>query len=70
MPSARIKQVHFSSRFFKMKRSKRKSIPAFETWLFQNKRASALVRQGLEDARRGRLVKPKEDFSRYVLSYK
>ena len=42
------------------------SIPAYEAWLFKNKRASALVRQGLEDAKRGRLVKPKEDFSRYA----
>ncbi len=42
------------------------SIPASEIWLFKNPRASALVRQGLEDARRGRLVKAKEDFSKYV----
>lgn len=42
------------------------SLPAHETWLFRNKRASALVQQGLEDARGGRLVKPKEDFSRYI----
>ena len=42
------------------------SIPAHETWLFKNKRASALVRRGLEDARKGRLAKPKEDFSKHV----
>lgn len=42
------------------------SIPAHEAWLFKNKRASTLVRQGLEDAKRGRLVKAKEDFSRYA----
>ncbi len=42
------------------------SIPAHETWLFKNKRASALVQQGLEDAKRGRLVRPKEDFSKYA----
>ena len=42
------------------------SLPAHEVWLFKNKRASALVRQGLEDAKQGRLVKPKEDFSRYL----
>ena len=41
------------------------SVPAHETWLFKNKRASRLVQEGLEDAKRGRLVKPKEDFSRY-----
>ena len=42
------------------------SIPAHETWLFKNKRASALVQQGLEDAKRGRLVKAKEDYSRHI----
>ncbi len=42
------------------------SVPAHEAWLFQNKRASALVRKGLDDARQGRLVKPKEDFSKYA----
>ena len=42
------------------------SIPAHEAWLFKNKRASALVQQGLEDARKGRLVKSKEDFSKHV----
>ena len=33
--------------------------PLKEPWLFKNKRASYLVQQGLEDAKRGRLVKPK-----------
>lgn len=42
------------------------SVPAYEAWLFKNRRASALVQQGLEDARQGRLVKAKEDFSRYA----
>ena len=42
------------------------SVPAHEAWLFKNKRAAALVRQGLEDARQGRLVKAKEDFSKYA----
>ncbi len=42
------------------------SIPAHEVWLFQNKRAAALVQQGLEDARRGRLRKAKEDFSKHL----
>ena len=40
------------------------SIPAHEVWLFKNKRASELVRRGLEDARKGRLVNAKEDFSK------
>ena len=44
------------------------SIPAHEAWLFKNRRASALVRQGLEDAKQGRLVKAKEDFSKYTKS--
>ena len=42
------------------------SIPAYETWLFKSRRAGALVRQGLEDARQGRLIKAKEDFSRHA----
>lgn len=42
------------------------SIPAHEAWLFQNKRASRLVQQGLEDARQGRLNNAKEDYSKYV----
>ena len=41
-------------------------LPAHEVWLFKNKKASTLVQQGLEDARGGRLVKAKEDYSRYV----
>ena len=44
------------------------SIPAHEAWLFKNKRAAKLVRQGLEDAKQHRLVKAKEDFSKYVRS--
>ena len=40
------------------------SVPAHEAWLFKNKRASELVRRGLEDARKGRLVNAKEDFSK------
>ena len=42
------------------------SVPAHEAWLFENKRASRLVRQGLEDAKRGRVVKAREDFSKYT----
>ena len=42
------------------------SIPAHEAWLFKNKRASTLVQQGLEDAKRGRLAKAKEDFSKHT----
>ncbi len=42
------------------------SVPAHEAWLFKNPRAAALVRRGLEDVKHGRLVKAKEDFSKYV----
>ena len=42
------------------------TIPAHEAWLFKNKRAMRLVQQGLADAKRGRLVKAKEDFSKYA----
>ena len=42
------------------------SIPADEAWLFQNKQASRLVQRGLEDAKRGRFVKAKEDYSKHV----
>jgi len=42
------------------------SVPAHEAWLLKNPRASALVRRGLEDAKRGRLVKAKENFSKYL----
>ena len=42
------------------------SIPADEAWLFQNKQASHLVQRGLEDAKRGRFVKAKEDYSKHV----
>ena len=42
------------------------SIPAHEAWLFQNKRAASLVAQGLDDAKRGRLRKVKEDFSKHL----
>ena len=42
------------------------SIPAHETWLFKSKPAVQMVHQGLEDAKQGRLVKPKRSFSRYA----
>ena len=44
------------------------SIPTHEVWLFKNKRAAKLVQEGLEDAKQRRLVKAKEDFSKYVRS--
>ena len=42
------------------------TIPAHEQWLFKNKEAARLVRSGLEDAKKGRLVKAPEDFSKYI----
>ncbi len=42
------------------------TIPAHEKWLFKNKEASSLVRQGLEDVKKGKLVKAREDFSKYT----
>lgn len=42
------------------------TIPAHEAWLFKNKEAAQLVKQGLEDARKGRVVKAKEDYTKYL----
>lgn len=42
------------------------SIPAHETWLLKSRRAARLVQQGLHDAKQGRLVKAKEDFSKSI----
>ena len=44
------------------------TIPAHEAWLFKNTRATRLVKQGLSDARKGRLVKAKEDYRKYARS--
>jgi len=41
-------------------------VPASEAWLFQNKPAAQMVQKGLEDARSGKVVKAKEDFSKYT----
>lgn len=41
-------------------------VPASEAWLFQNKQAAQMVQKGLEDARSGKVVKAKEDFSKYT----
>ena len=42
------------------------SVPAHEAWLFRNPKASRLVREGLDDARHKRLVKAKEDYTKYL----
>ena len=45
------------------------TIPAHEAWLFRNKKAAVSVLKGLDQARRGKLVKSKEDFSKYLPKY-
>ena len=42
------------------------TIPAHEAWLFKNPAAARLVKQGLADARKGRVVKAKEDYTKYL----
>ena len=42
------------------------TIPAHEQWLFKNKDAAKQVKAGLEDAKKGRVVKAREDFSKYA----
>ena len=42
------------------------AIPAHEAWLFKNKKAARLVQKGLEEAKKGRLVKADEDYSKYT----
>lgn len=42
------------------------TIPAHEQWLFKNKKAADLVKAGLEDAKKGRIVKAQEDFLKHV----
>ena len=42
------------------------SVSAHEAWLFKNKRAASLVQRGLEDAKRGRVVKAKEDYAKHI----
>ena len=42
------------------------TIPAHEQWLFKNKKAAQLIQEGLEDAKKRRIVKAPEDFSKYL----
>jgi len=42
------------------------TIPAHEQWLFKNKKAAKSVLAGLEDVKKGRLVKAPEDYSKYI----
>ena len=41
-------------------------IPAHEIWLLKNEKARAIVEKGLKDARTGNLIRPKEDFLKYI----
>ena len=41
------------------------SIPAHESWLYKNPKALSEVSKGLADAKAGRLVRRKEDLSKY-----
>jgi hypothetical protein len=42
------------------------TVPAYEAWLFKNKEAMTRVQDGLADLRKGRLVKAKEDYRKYL----
>ena len=42
------------------------TIPAHEAWLFKNREARESVMKGLSQARKGRLLKSPEDFSKFV----
>ena len=42
------------------------TIAAHEQWLFKNKEAAKQVKAGLEDAKKGRVLKAREDFSKYA----
>ncbi len=44
----------------------RVTISAYEQWLFKNPQVSKMVQAGLEDARKGRVVKAREDYSKYT----
>jgi len=41
------------------------SVPAHEAWLFRSEEAKTLVRKGLQDAKKGHLLKAAEDYSKY-----
>lgn len=42
------------------------TIPAHEQWLFRNKKAAKVVKSGLDDAKEGRLVEAREDYSKHI----
>lgn len=42
------------------------TISSHERWLFKNKAAAKIVKTGLDDVKKKRLVKASEDFSKYT----
>ncbi len=42
------------------------TIPAHEAWLFQNQEAASMVNEGLKQAKQGKIVKAREDYSKFV----
>ena len=42
------------------------TVPAYEAWLFKNKKAMQRVQEGLADVRKGRVVKAKEDYRKHL----
>ena len=42
------------------------TVPAYEAWLFKNEKAAKLLKEGLQDARKGRLTRAKEDYTKYL----
>lgn len=42
------------------------TVSAYEAWLFKNPAASKAVRKGLAEAREGKTIKSKEDYSKYL----
>lgn len=41
-------------------------IPASEAWIYKNPKVLAAIKQGIKDAKEGRLVKAREDYSKYL----
>ena len=42
------------------------AVPAQEAWLFRNPQAAAMVKEGLEQARAGKLANAKEDYRKHL----
>ena len=44
----------------------RKTVPAYEEWLYKNPKALASVRRGLAQAKAGKIMPAKESFAKYA----